>query len=97
MAGKDARRKTRKNTNVDKLRRKLPASNLKVLDSAAIIAASRRSDYRDLEHHKKNLKDFIQKATEDYKVIDKHMKTIEDNEFNKLIQQVDRPKWSWWY
>ena len=96
MPKKETRKKPRKTSNLDKLRKKLPAGDIKVMNAAAVLAATRRRDYQELEEHRRALTEFIKKAGEEYKAVSKEMKSIEDEEIHKLVGQLDRPKWSWW-
>jgi len=96
MPRKETRKKARKISTLDKLRKKVPAGNLKFIDAAAVLAATRRRDYSQMEEHRRHLGDFIKRATEEYRVVEKHMKAIEEEEFHKMMVQVDKPKSSWW-
>jgi hypothetical protein len=94
---KKTRKRSKRASSLDKLRKKVPTGDLKVLDAAAVLAASRRRDYANLEAHRRELGDFIKKAGEEYKIVQKHMKMIEEEELHRAVGQLDKSSsWSWW-
>ena len=69
----------------------------KMLDAAAIVAASKRFDYSQLDKERKKLGLVIGRASEDYKKIEGQMARIEEEEHRKLVEEISRPQQSWFW
>ncbi len=72
-------------------------SDEKMLDAAAIVAASKRYDFSQLDRERKKLGLVIARASEDYKKIEEHMARIEEEEHKKLLEEISRPRQSWFW
>ena len=68
-----------------------------MLDAAAIVAASKRYDYSQLDKERKKLGLVIGRASEDYKKIEGQMARIEEEEHRKLVEEISRPQQSWFW
>ena len=94
------KRKTRKRkaeSTVKKLRKKIGRTEEKMLDAAVIVAASKRYDYGELNKQRKKLGLIIEHASEDFKKVEEQLKRIEEEEHRKLIEEISRPRQSWFW
>lgn len=87
----------RAESTVKRLKKKIGKTDEKMLDAAVIVAASKRYDYSQLNKERKKLGLIIEQASEDYKKIEKRMTNIEEEEHRKLMDEINRPRQSWFW
>ena len=94
------KRKTRKRkaeSTAKRLRKKIGKSDEKMLEAAAIVAASKRYDYGQLNKERRKLGEIIEHASADYKSVEGKMRNIEEDEHRKLVEEISRPRQSWFW
>jgi hypothetical protein len=94
------KRKTKRRkpeSTVKRLRKKMGKSDEKMLEAAAIVAAGRRYDYGQLNKERRRLGEIIEHASGDYKKVEERMRNIEEDEHRKLVEEISRPRQSWFW
>ena len=79
------------------MKKKMTKSEDKLLEAAAIVAASRRYDYEQLNRERKKLGLIIEHASEDYRKAEERMKKIEEEEHKKMVEEMTRPRQGWFW
>jgi ERCC4-type nuclease len=96
LAGKRKTQK-KKDSVLSRLKKKTSSTEKRALDAAALVAATRRVDYTRLVRERAKIGEFLEKATADYKSVEERMKAIEKDELAKVVTQLSKPRWGFFW